>query len=396
MNKYHPHFLLLLLLALSSVPVIAEEGEKDKSEEQSEREKQEALEERLAKEKEIKAQFEYSFNDISSKLVTISCESSIGRSSGSGFIATLEGKTYLFTNQHVILGTDKISFKTAAGEMLRPRSVELATSRDIARLLLADGTEGFGITGKMSIGSPIGVFGNSEGGGVATELYGKVTSVGADVVEVSADFVSGNSGSPVLDLNQEVFGIASYVESYSDDEDGSKTRRFCYRLTGNRWKSVNWKKYNTKYGKLYRDNEQLIDSIFEIANIWYDDPFIRMTADNHPESGLRKWSIEHNRVINRIMRMSDQGTATPHQLENTNKRIRQDMGDSAEALSAVCRKRARQMRMLSQQRELTDFLREEFESFATRLEYAAGRIDRYGKHLSNYNFFHFTNKRNSD
>ncbi|RLA42372.1 MAG: hypothetical protein DRQ97_14085, partial [Gammaproteobacteria bacterium] len=197
-------FGLLLLLALACVPLIAEEEEEEdkKTPEQEELEREEALGKRLAAEQEIKAQFEYSFNEISDKLVTVTCTSNRGRSFGSGFVATLNGKTYLFTNQHVIIGADKISFKTAYGETLRPRGVELAASRDMARLLLADGTEGFEITSKMSIGSPIGVFGNSEGGSVATELYGKVTSVGSEVVDVSADIVSGNSGSPVLNLDQ--------------------------------------------------------------------------------------------------------------------------------------------------------------------------------------------------
>ncbi len=384
---------LLCILLLACMPLIAEEEEEaedaEQTAEQEKLEKKEAMAKRRAAEQEIKSQFKYTFNDISKKLVTVTCDSRRGRSFGSGFVATLDGKTYLFTNQHVIIGADQISFKTAYGDTLRPRGVELSTTRDIARLLLADGIEGFEITRQMSIGAPLGVFGNSAGGGVATELYGKVTSMSSEIIDVSADFVSGNSGSPVLDLEQKAIGIASYVQWSIDDKYGSKTRRFCYRLTDNQWKSVNWKKYNGKYGRLYLENKQLINSIVEIFDTWYDDPFRRMTADTHPDSNIRKWSIEHNRIINRIMRLSDKGVASEHQLNNTNERIQQDLVDSADALSAVCRSRARQMRMLSTQRELTGFLREEFEKFADQLNSAAIRIDRYGKKLGTVKYFRF-------
>jgi hypothetical protein len=386
-HRFCKHFITtILLLGLPCFHATAKE-EEDKSAE-IERNKKEALEKWLAEEQEIKAQFEYSFNDVADHIVTVSCQSSRGRSSGSGFIAKMDGKTYLFTNQHVILGADKISFKTTSGTTLRPRGVQVCTSLDIARLPLEE-TDGLIISKNMAIDAPIAVFGNSEGGGVATELYGKVTGIGAEVVEVSADFVFGNSGSPVLNLDREVIGIASYVRSFSDDEDGSKTRRFCYRLTGSEWRTINWKKYNDKYGKLHRDNQELIESIIEIANVWYGDPFNRVSAGEHPDSGLKKWSTSHNHMVNRIGRMREKGRATQHELDNVNKRIRKDMSDSADALSTVCRNRARQMHFLAKQKELTGYLRNEFTSFAERLESAADEIDLYGSELAAKNFFYF-------
>jgi hypothetical protein len=339
------------------------------------------------KEKEIKAQFSYSFNDIADSLVTVSCTTPLGRSSGSGFIATMDGKTYLFTNQHVILGADKIRFETVSGRILRPKGVQLAAKRDIARLPL-DEAEGLAVTASIEQYDPIGVFGNSEGGGVATELYGLVIKSDPNKVEVSADFVSGNSGSPVLNLNKEVIGIASYVSWKTDKDEKTVTRRFCYRLTGERWRSVKWKKYNDDYGKLYQKNEAMIDSIFDAASTWYGDPFSRMSFENHKDSGLRKWSDDHNGLVNRIKRTMNK-SLTQHQLDNTNKQIRKDMSDSADSLSTVCRNRARKMRLLATQKELSGFLRDSFVSLADRMEYAAEEIEKYGKELSTHDYFYF-------
>ncbi|NNJ71295.1 MAG: trypsin-like peptidase domain-containing protein, partial [Kiritimatiellales bacterium] len=338
------------------------------------------------------------FNDISDHLVIISCKGPGGRSSGSGFIARMDGKTYLFTNQHVIMGADKISFKTATGNVLRPRSVELSTTRDIARLLLAE-EDGLEVTRNLSMGVPIAVFGNSEGGGVATQLYGEITGVGADVVEVSAEFVKGNSGSPVLNLGKEVVGIASFVR-YSrkkKDTEGTRfenqTRRFCYRLTDMEWTTVNWKQYNKRYGKLYRTNEEMTESIFEIIEQWSSDPFGRVGDEDNAEMSLRRWSNAHNLMVNRIVRLSDKGRASQHELDNTNKQIRKDVSDSADALSKVCKKRARQMRMLADQRDLTGFLREEFEDYGDSLEFAGEIIDRIGDKLSTLNYFRFSKEK---
>lgn len=387
LKKGFRQFLILILTA--AVPVVGAFGEDEENEEELERERQEALAARLAREKSIKAEFDYTFDDISGRLVTISCESKLSRSSGSGFIAVMNGRTYLFTNQHVILGANKISCKTADGEAVRPRSIELSATRDIVRMELAGEMDGFSVSDTVEIDDPIGVFGNSEGGGVATELYGRVTQIEPEIIDVDADFVSGNSGSPALNLNQEVIGIASYVQWSHEDEDGSETHRYCYRLSDSKWVRVNWKTYNKKHGKLYLEYKHFITSIFDVIQEWASYPYSRMTAEDHADMDLRTWTAEHNRMINRIMRLSDKGQCSQHELDNTNRQIKNDMRDSADALSEVCRKRARQMRMFSEQRDLTGFLRGEFESFADRLEGAAEAIDEYGDELAERDFFSF-------
>ncbi len=384
----------LLALALPCAASAAPKSSEKKDDAETARAKAEALEKKREEQALIRAQFAFGFNDIADKIVIIECEGARGGSAGSGFIAKMNGKPYIFTNQHVIMGADKIAFTTASGQRLAPKSVELSSERDIARLEV-DAQDGLEIGPTVAMGIPVAVFGNSEGAGVATELYGTVNGVGAELVETSAEFVSGNSGSPVLNLDRQVLGIASYVRvsrkhaMKEGTEFENKTRRFCYRLTGVEWQAVNWKQYNDKFGKTCVANEALVDSIFDIIQDWFKDPFSKVAADDHPDTELRKWSSSHNLMVNRIVRLNDKGRATPHELDNTNKQIRKDIGDSAATLSAACKQRSRQMRLLATQRDLSGYLRGEFEGYAASLDNAAAAIDRFGAKLSDINFFSF-------
>jgi hypothetical protein len=390
-HKSFNSLLILFVLLGMTFPTFGK-PDKQKSDKQKSEEKkyEEALEKRLAEEKEVKAQFEYTFNDVDKFLVIVSCSSERGRSSGSGFVATMNGKPYLFTNQHVIMGSDKITFKTASGKTLKPRGVELASNLDIARLLLAPETETLEISDTVSMDMPIAVFGNSEGGGVATELYGKVNSIGSDRIEVSADFVSGNSGSPVLNLDKEVIGIASYVSWKTNKKDETVTKRFCYRFKGEQWGAVNWKKYNDAYGKQYRETEALIESIIDIISSWYVKPSGRIDADSHPVPGLRTWSRDHNKMVNKIEDMLDQGQCTQDELDRINRKVRNDLMNSADDLSKVCKDRARALRMLNAKKKgMSGFLHNEFDKFSERLDNVARNIDKYGDSLDKYNYFHF-------
>ena len=342
------------------------------------------VEEHAASEEELgaiqegfKTGFSYTFDDISEKLVIVAGKSAAGRSVGSGFVAKMDGKTYIFTNQHIILGTGQISFTTASGEKLLPRKIELSTTRDITRLLLPDGTEGFGISSDIPMDAPIGVFGSNNSDEAAKELYGKVTGVGAEIVEVSADFASENSGSPVLNLNQEVVGIASHIRT-SGDYAGkagtrfeNKTRHFCYRLGGVHWKAVDWKRYNEKYGNPYLRNRMFTDGIIELFTNWGDTPMERVSIKENPEKSLISWSKSHNETIGK------------HR-SGPKKRFASEYSKSLKKLSESCSSRAQTIRMYSEQRELTGFLREEFDSQASTLDYAAKVLVRISRNAQDY------------
>ncbi len=320
-----------------------------------------------AKDKSKDSSFSYSFNDISSNLVMITCKMPTGEAAGSGFLGRMDGKTYIFTNQHVIMGAGRIDFITAKGESLKPISVELAASRDIVRLELPDRTDALYISANVGMGSPIAVFGNSEGG--ATELYGKIEGVGADRLEVTAEFVSGNSGSPLLNENREVVGIASYVRisrhnrTTENTRFENKDRRFCYRLNDVQWVPVNWRKYNADYGLAYRENTELVEFLFDIINGMYEEPFSTV-PENCSNAELKRWCGDHNRVVS-----------------HRSNQFRRELGSSAEALSSFCQRRARSMDIILKHRNLSGFLRNEFEGFESAYSYASEAIDYFGTKL---------------
>ncbi|VGO19691.1 hypothetical protein SCARR_01750 [Pontiella sulfatireligans] len=316
-----------------------------------------------------RAQFTYAADDVASNLVVIECESKSKKSTGCGFVALMEGKPYLVTNQHIILGADKIGFVSPSGRVIKPRSVELSASRDIARMALAEG-DGFALSSDWPIGAPIGVFGGGKDKKKTSELYGEISGIGADRIEVSANFAEDNSGSPVLNLNQEVVAIASHVRESSNHamkkgtKFENKTRRFCYRLDGVGWIPVSWKSYNQKYGVAYHESRELLDSVIEILNSWADGPLEQVRFEDQPYPALTNWVRSHNQVVSK----SNDGFE---------RKFYAEYSESTQKLAEVCRSQARKIRMLSKQRDPTAFLLYEFDMQAGTFEYVAKIIDRY-------------------
>lgn len=330
--------------------------------------------EKMKKEQEaLKAEFAYSFDDIYNKLVIIESRNSAGRAAGSGFIARMDGKTYIFSNQHVVLGADTITFKTAGGETLRPLSVELSASRDIARLEIAE-HDAFETSAQARMDSPVGVFGNSEGAGVSTELYGRILGIGADLIEVSAEFVSGNSGSPVLNQDQQVLGIASYVKfaSPSKMKEGTRfehqNRRFCYRVAGGAWTTVDWRKYNGTFGKAYLENEILVDSLLAVLSCWDDDIGAVVSIQNQAPDTVQTWVKSHNAILADKNRGKYGGSR--------NKEFKDDYAGSTRRLTDLCNREAKRIRAMAASGDITGFIRSECERQANTLD-AIGSCSAY-------------------
>ena len=175
-------------------------------------------------------------------------------SSGSGFIAKAGAQTWLFTNIHVAAGMAQPQFTRIDGTQLKPGIAEAAVGHDAMRLALAEPPpESLEILSALDANAKIGddvlVLGNSGGGGVITSLPGTLVGIGPDRIEVSAEFIPGNSGSPIVHVpSGKVIGIATYLtrryEAFAggDAKAGAVVvRRFGFRLDSvKQWQPLNW------------------------------------------------------------------------------------------------------------------------------------------------------------
>lgn len=93
------------------------------------------------------------------------------------------------------------------------------------------------------------VLGNMEGARVIQPLPGKLIGIGPDRIEVTAEFVPGNSGSPIIHVKSgKVIGIATYLlqRRFTEltESNQAKVRRFGFRLDSvKQWQGLNWQAF---------------------------------------------------------------------------------------------------------------------------------------------------------
>ncbi len=205
-------------------------------------------------------------------------------SSGSGFVVGMDGKKYLITNQHVLDCMESIKITTLDNVRVLPVGFEINRNLDLVRLEITNDIPELAIQQVLpSIGDAVTVYGNSAGGGVATEIKGKLKGVGPDLVEVDAEFVEGNSGCPLLNADDEVIAVASYATLYRDPENiMSKDTRFQeIRRYGIRLSTADWVVVSPN---LYRQQTQVL-SDQEHAVIMYAGTYL--TFRNYLREPLR-------------------------------------------------------------------------------------------------------------
>lgn len=195
------------------------------------------------------------FNAVKDKLVIIECN----EGSGSGFLLEMDGKTYLMTNEHVVRSTSTPRARLLDGTPLNLGAFSVATDRDLARFEISGcPIKPFQISDMLpNTGDMVAVYGNSLGGGVATESKGFIQGVGPHRLETNNEIVPGNSGSPLVAADGKVLGVAAFIDRHGSDEWTVKNtryegtpRRFAIRFTNVAWKNIDRLRYEQQIANL--------------------------------------------------------------------------------------------------------------------------------------------------
>lgn len=206
-----------------------------------------------------------------------------GGGAGSGFICRMSDGVFVCTNQHVVAGMPTVKITRLDNARITAGVVQAAVGHDLMRLSIADASKPLvamdNVEAEARIGDEVFVLGNSEGARVIQPLTGKLLGIGPDRIEVSAAFVPGNSGSPIVHAKTgKVIGIATYLAQrrYSElaDQPDTRVRRFGYRLdSAKQWQPVAWHVFQAeraefeKVEALTKDFARLIEAIRTDASV---------------------------------------------------------------------------------------------------------------------------------
>ena len=262
---------------------------------------------------------------------------------GSGFACMFGTQKFVFTNQHVVAGHPGVKLTLLDQSPIQVGQAAAAVGHDIMSLALVSNTKTMDmmleVEKNAAIGDEVVVLGNPDGARVIKPLVGKLVGIGPNLIEVTAEFVPGSSGSPIVHLKSgKVIGVATYLTTR--DADGlsgrgtPKIRRFGYRLdSAKQWQPIVWATYNEEFATIERIKETTHDLgalIREMARTGgvdasrHKNPAIRKPLDKFDEAlsgrGLQK--SDRPRAVKEFM--TAMRAVTQSDITQANARMRYD------------------------------------------------------------------------
>lgn len=170
------------------------------------------------------------YNRVAPAVVSIIVESMSGgvegTSTGSGFVIDRQG--HIVTNYHVVEGAQRIVIRMYDGTITRAEIIGTDPDSDLALIRVNLGSERLtpvplGNSDRLFIGQTVLAIGNPFSNdwtltsGIISALDRSIVGLGGfaigGVIQTDAAINPGNSGGPLLNLNGEVIGVNSQIES---------------------------------------------------------------------------------------------------------------------------------------------------------------------------------------
>ena len=261
---------------------------------------------------------------------------------GSGFVVEDQGRKFIVTNQHVLLGAtkDEIEITTTDGAKLLPAALQIVPDLDLARIEVAEAPVSLSLAAGADIDEVVATVGNSLDAGVITLNAGTVKGVGAGEVEVDCEVVPGQSGGPLINAAGQAIGVTTYIlfadeDRATEDTRYAQKRYFTVRLTNDTpWTTVDsWAEY-AKVGSVVQLGEEVFEQALDIA----------ISADGGPRKDYRyagrnqrlaEAANHHNRFVQKMTKM-DGDLVTASELKRNNSSLATSFRGVYKAVIEAC------------------------------------------------------------